>query len=435
MAVIIQRFCFLQRSTFSHKILSSLRCSTSISCRSRCCDRQINTVFKICRSLSILRNVEQRQVRFYSRFVDGLVLNRVKRKPPWNVLFFGTDEYALTHLKSLNENRIAGDVKVVDLLEVCVPKSNCPVRSYSQENMLHTYDWPLPAIDVNRYDVGVVVSFGHLIPKRVINLFPYGILNVHPSILPRWRGASPIIHTLLNDDKETGISVMQIRPIHFDVGPLLLQVKYAVPESCTAFQLRDYLAQEGSSLLMQALHELVTLEKMEYEQHEYGITYAHKLNPINARVNWEMQSPSDIDRQYRALSELFGLKSRWRNLSVRLNDMIPLEDMSAGDICDALDDVFPDHLMTVRPGIAFYHNKREILCIRCKDGWVGFQNITIKKLMTAKSFYNGYLSKPEYRATAFDSQKNDLDRYMFRTVASHAKVSTVERLYSIRARR
>lgn len=373
--------------------------------------------------------------RCFSRFVDGFTSYRTKPKPPWNVLFFGTDEYALTHLKALNANRIGGIQKLVDRLEVVVPNSKCAVRGYASKENLHTYNWPLKSVDSGHFDVGVVVSFGHLIPGRIINMFPYGILNVHPSILPRWRGASPIIHTILNGDRETGISVMEIRPKHFDVGPLLMQMRFLVPENCTTFQLRNYLAVEGSSLLMKSLRDLPVLEKMEYEQNEYGVTYAHKLNPVNARVCWEQQTPGDIDRQYRALSELFGLRSVWKGQSVRLNEMVSLIDMEAQDIHLALQNAFPEDEMTVRPGIAFYFDARDILCIRCKNGWVGFHSITVRKLMSAKSFYNGYLSRPEFRATAFESQLNELDKYMFRIHLPNSKQLSMasEKLLSSRA--
>jgi methionyl-tRNA formyltransferase len=348
-----------------------------------------------------------------SRFVQGLVPPSVRITPPWRTMFFGTDDYALTHLKALNENRVGGDVKLVDSLEVVVPRMRCAVRSYAQDAGLRLHEWPLPLMP-GTYDVGVVVSFGHLIPKRVIDFFPYGILNVHPSILPRWRGASPIIHTILNGDRETGISIMEIRPIHFDIGPLLLQSKFPVPDNCTTFQLRDYLALEGCNMLMHALRNLPSLEQLEYEQNEYGVTYAHKVTALDARVNWEAQSPESVDRQYRALSDMFGLRSQWRGQTIRLLDMVPLVEMQASDIEAELDLVFPEHLMTVRPGIAYYLNQREILCIRCQDGWVGFHSITYRKSMTAKSFYNGYLSKTESRSTAFDSLPNELERRIFK---------------------
>jgi len=335
-------------------------------------------------------------------------------------MFFGTDEYAVKHLKELNANRTSRSVRVVDTLDVVVPSAKCAVGAYAQSNGLRLHEWSdgdlSSSLDGGRsFDVGVVVSFGHLLPKRIIEAFPYGMLNVHPSILPRWRGASPILHTILNGDEETGISIIQIRPSRFDVGPLLLQECYPVPENCTTLQLRDYLAIEGATLLLRTLQDLKTLVKREVEQDNYGFTYARKLSVGNARVKWETQSPISIDRQYRAFSEMYGLRSQWKNQPVRLLDMVPLVEMhECSDIEASLLEAFPDTLMSVRPGIAHYCSAREILCIRCLDGWVGFQGITIKKPMTAKSFYNGYLSRAELRGTAFESLENGLSKHVGR---------------------
>lgn len=349
--------------------------------------------------------------RYCSRYVQGLAPHRLHSAPPWKTVFFGTDEYALVHLKALNENRVAGDKKLVSLLEVVVPTDHCVVASYARDAGLMVHEWPLHS-SPGVYDVGVVVSFGHLIPKRIIDLFPYGILNVHPSILPRWRGASPIIHTILNDDKETGISVMEIRPAHFDIGPLLLQTKYPVPENCTAFQLRDYLALKGSTLLMRALKDLPSLEKMEYEQDVYGVTYAHKVTSTNARLDFELRTQADVHRQYRALGELFDLRSQWKEQPVRLLGMVSPAEMQSEDMAAALNSEFPADPTIVRPGTVYNLRQRNILCIRCRDGWLGFGGIVYRKPMTAKSFYNGFLSKCEQKLAVFTSLSNDLENFL-----------------------
>ncbi|ESN94616.1 hypothetical protein HELRODRAFT_68612 [Helobdella robusta] len=340
-------------------------------------------------------------------------------EPPWRVCFFGTDEFALEHLKKLHENQVAGDVKLVKSLDVVIPKSGkCIVGDYAERWNIRCMQWPIPSM-VGTYDVGIVVSFGHLIPRSVIDSFPFGILNIHPSILPRWRGASPIIHTILNGDRETGISVMEIRPIHFDVGPLLLQSRFVIPDDCSTFQLRDYLSVEGSHMMMHALRDLPRLEKMEYEQNESGVTYAHKLSPVNARINWEEQSLTDIDRQYRALNEIYQLRSMWNKQKVKLLDMVPYPS-----ILDSLEETFPEDEMTLRPGSAHYLKSHDILCIRCRDAWVGFGGIILKKPLSAKSFYNGYLSKYHLRSMTFDSMENALDKYTFRTTVSKSSLKT-----------
>jgi len=190
---------------------------------------------------------------------------------------------------------------------------------------------------------------------------------------------------------------------------------------------------EGASLLVQSLRDLRTLVKQGIEQNRYGLTHARKLSVINARVNWETQTPVDIDRQYRAFSETYGLRSQWKNQPIRLLDMVPLVEMQGcSDIEMSLLEAFPDTLMSVRPGIAHYCSAREVLCIRCLNGWVGFQGITIKKPMTAKSFYNGYLSRPEQRGIAFESLDNELGKHLARPSKSKITEQPLTNLQRIR---
>lgn len=86
-----------------------------------------------------------------------------------------------------------------------------PVRSCARELQLPVHEWPHTG-PVGQFDVGVVASFGRLLSEDLILQFPYGVLNVHPSCLPRWRGPAPIVHTVLHGDKVTGVTIMEIRP-------------------------------------------------------------------------------------------------------------------------------------------------------------------------------------------------------------------------------
>src|SRR3954468_4170015 len=80
------------------------------------------------------------------------------------------------------------------------------------------------------YDLGIVVSFGHFIPERIISSFTKGTINVHPSLLPKYRGSSPVQHTIINDDQETGVTVQELHDKKFDAGKILVQKKmvYAI---------------------------------------------------------------------------------------------------------------------------------------------------------------------------------------------------------------
>uniref|UniRef100_A0A8C5MFW0 Formyl transferase N-terminal domain-containing protein n=1 Tax=Leptobrachium leishanense TaxID=445787 RepID=A0A8C5MFW0_9ANUR len=138
-----------------------------------------------------------------------------RTRPPWNVMFFGTDEFALESLKGLNQCRNGILEPVVSRLEVVtIPSSlpkGVPVKNYSADHGIPVHEWPQTG-NCDQFDVGVVASFGRLLSEELILKFPYGILNVHPSCLPRWRGPAPIIHTVLNGDENTGVTIMQIRP-------------------------------------------------------------------------------------------------------------------------------------------------------------------------------------------------------------------------------
>lgn len=133
-------------------------------------------------------------------------------KPSPKVLFFGTDNFSLPSLQKLHENHV--DIGVVTSFK---SPANC-VRSYAESKDLRLHRWPITALHCAPYELGVVVSFGHLIPLHIINAFPSAMINVHASLLPRWRGAAPIMYAIMRGDKKTGVSIMKIEPHHFDVG-------------------------------------------------------------------------------------------------------------------------------------------------------------------------------------------------------------------------
>lgn len=331
---------------------------------------------------------------------------RVRTEPPWRVLFFGTDRISVETLKRLHDSMHSGH-SVVESLEVVANKEKREVRRYSEEKGLKIYDWPIQAIP-NKYDVGVLVSFGHLIPDDIIHMFPYGILNMHPSLLPRWRGASPIIHTILNGDPETGISIMEIRPKHFDIGPLLMHRRFPVPYRCTSLQLAEILAPIGADMIVETLADLRTLERFEEEQDTSGIRYAHKLIPKNANIDWENQTCDDIDHQFRAISEVKPLRSEWRGHIVKMFDM--LDPDITNKPAPKLVRGYKEDLNLAVPGTPAYHTKQDCILVKCKDGVVGFKSLSIRKPMTAKDFLGGYLTPPD--GSIFVSLENDLNKFV-----------------------
>ena len=151
-------------------------------------------------------------------------------------------------------------------------------------------------------DIAVVVAYGLILPQNILSAPQHGCLNIHASLLPRWRGAAPIHRAILAGDAATGICIMQMEA-GLDTGPVLLRAQTPIgPEETTA-DLHDRLSAMGAALIVQALDRLTTLTPE--PQPETGITYATKIDKSEARIDWS-QPATQIDRQIRGLSPFPG---------------------------------------------------------------------------------------------------------------------------------
>lgn len=303
--------------------------------------------------------------------------------PPWRILFFGSDDFAVESLKSLTSARGSNEC-IVESLEVVALSNNVPVKKFAERNKLPVHLWP-PGDLRGHFDVGVVVSFGCLLKEQLIRQFPYGILNVHPSLLPRWRGPAPVFHTILHGDAVTGVTVMQIRPSRFDVGPILHQEIYPVPTDCTADQLGCTLATKGAHLLIDTLRTLPERLANKVEQSQTGATSAPKISNSMSWVSWEDQTCEQIDRLFRAISSRIPLRTIWMGKTVKLLDFVGKCQISLSG-----------HGRQPVPGSIIYLKMSNTLAVCCKDGWVGFKAVVLKNHLSAADFYNGYMHhKPE----------------------------------------
>ncbi|MQY42164.1 methionyl-tRNA formyltransferase [Epibacterium sp. SM1969] len=151
-------------------------------------------------------------------------------------------------------------------------------------------------------DVAVVVAYGLILPQAILDAPEKGCLNIHASLLPRWRGAAPIHRAIMAGDAETGICIMQMEA-GLDTGPVLLREGTAIaPEETTAL-LHDRLADMGARLIVEALDKLPTLTPD--VQPEEGVTYAHKIDKAEAQVDWSAPA-AVVDRKIRGLSPFPG---------------------------------------------------------------------------------------------------------------------------------
>jgi methionyl-tRNA formyltransferase len=149
-------------------------------------------------------------------------------------------------------------------------------------------------------DVAVVVAYGLILPKAVLDMPRLGCLNIHASLLPRWRGAAPIHRAIMAGDAETGICIMQMEA-GLDTGPVLLREAVAIGVEETTAELHDRLSAMGARLIVQALEQRPAATPQAAE----GVTYAAKIDKAEARVDWA-RSAVEVDRLIRGLSPFPG---------------------------------------------------------------------------------------------------------------------------------
>lgn len=170
-------------------------------------------------------------------------------------------------------------------------------------------------------DIAVVVAYGLILPQTVLDAPKHGCLNIHASLLPRWRGAAPIHRAIMAGDAETGVCIMQMEA-GLDTGPVLLRQVTSIGAEETTGVLHDWLSDMGAKMIVEALAKLPELTPE--AQAAEGVTYAHKIDKSEARIDWS-RSAQEIDRLIRGLSPFPGAwceveGERVKLLSSRLAD-------------------------------------------------------------------------------------------------------------------
>ncbi len=156
------------------------------------------------------------------------------------------------------------------------------------------------AFSVLDLDIAVVAAYGLILPKPILDAPRLGCLNIHASLLPRWRGAAPIQRALMAGDAATGITIMQMDE-GLDTGPTLLQESVPIRASLTAATLHDLLAECGARLILEALDAAEAGTLQPQPQPEDGVTYAKKIEPADARIAWSDHADA-IERKVRAFA-------------------------------------------------------------------------------------------------------------------------------------
>ncbi len=212
------------------------------------------------------------------------------------IVFMGTPNFAVPSLDIL----LKSDHKILSVYTQSTKKSKrghkyhlSPVEKFSLEKSLNVrspeildteeeYNF-FKSLDM---DIAVVVAYGKIIPKRFLNLPKYGFINIHASILPKWRGAAPIQRAIINLDKKTGISIMKVEE-KLDCGPVLLQKEVNINADDNSKSLAEKLSFLGANSLIDAI-ELFKKDKVKFSEQDHSkASYAKKITKSEARINWD----------------------------------------------------------------------------------------------------------------------------------------------------
>jgi len=222
------------------------------------------------------------------------------------IIFMGSPEFAVPALRAVHQ---AGHEVIAVYCQPPRPAGRgravrrCPVHEAAEALGLQVRtpaklrnDVAAQAAFVDlRPDIAVVAAYGLILPQAMLDAPVHGCLNIHASLLPRWRGAGPIQAAILAGDTETGITIM-LMDAGLDTGPMLLKEAVPITATTTAATLHDALADAGARLILVALDTLPTPVPQPGE----GVTYAPKLTRDDGRIDWS-RSAAEIDRQVRAL--------------------------------------------------------------------------------------------------------------------------------------
>ncbi|TSC78341.1 MAG: methionyl-tRNA formyltransferase [Parcubacteria group bacterium Gr01-1014_33] len=247
------------------------------------------------------------------------------------IIFFGTSAFALPSLKALIRNdwvplavvtkpdESAGRKQVLTpppvkewITRITTPATRIPmikeeIKTLQPEKLNEDF-----ALQISHFkpDLFIVAAYGKIIPKEILDIPRLGVLNIHPSLLPRWRGPSPIQCAILNGDTETGVTIMQMDE-EMDHGPIITNNKLPITNNKIIYtELHDSLAQLGAELLVETLPQWIEEKIQPIPQDNTKATYSKILKKDDGRINWSRPA-EEIERMVRAFTPWPGTWTMW----------------------------------------------------------------------------------------------------------------------------
>ncbi len=271
-----------------------------------------------CQSIGHLSSVNQQAPKVKPEGSDNQLMNRI--------VFMGTPEFAVPTLAMLAENQVVGVFTQPDKPAGRGRQLTAsPVKRWavSQEHSLPVLQPRTlrdPTVQAQlaelKPEIIVVAAFGLLLPQAVIDLPPHGCINVHASLLPRYRGAAPIPAAILNGDAHTGITLMRL-DAGMDTGPIIAQASLPIQPDDTTGTLSARLAELGAQLTAAILPRWLAGEITPQPQDETQATLAPKLNKDDGRLDWSKPAV-ELERRVRAFSPWPGTFTTWNSKLLRI---------------------------------------------------------------------------------------------------------------------
>jgi len=212
-----------------------------------------------------------------------------------NIVFMGTSEFSVPTLHALIKNKF----NVFKVYTQPPKKSKrglkvnpSPIEKFCEKNKISFSNPPnlnseeeLKIFKKLSPDIVVVVSYGQIIPKNFLDIVKFGFINIHASLLPKWRGAAPIQRAIMNGDKKTGVSIMKIKE-KLDSGPILMSKEIELDQNVTHGEMEKKLSLIGADLLIEGLKTVEDSTLKFIDQKHSNATYAKKIDKGEAKINW-----------------------------------------------------------------------------------------------------------------------------------------------------
>ncbi len=306
---------------------------------------------------------------------------------PLKVLFFATPEFALPALETLNKHhQVLAVVTQPDKPAGRGMKLRpSAVKKYALENDIKVYQ-PSKLKSENKEledlarqsDVMVCVAYGKIIPEKYLNIHKHGIINIHPSLLPRWRGAAPLQWTLFSGDKKTGVYLMKLDK-GLDTGELFTNIEYDLKEDETLKTLHDTLSIKGAKLLEDSIEKIVESKIESKEQPAENITYAEKWTKEDCKIKWQ-ETNTEINRRIRASNPIPGAYANYNGDIIKIFKALEINDLGYNK---------------ADSGEIVAINKEELIVKTGKDSFLAIKEIQLsgKKRLSVEKVLQGFKFK------------------------------------------